>query len=222
VRWDGDKLFPPPLAGSSTSLRPSSSMTTGDATAIRGVADGPDAALRYAVQHGGARVLTVRRSRWLPCRNQIADLLGQPPVDASAAFVEALREVARSRRIADFGVVLRADAPGADARARTNLQRVIDEAWTMLARQWSQAEVLLLDALTPFGRYAGGMKVLNMLLENARQAGRAGGPRTLVLLCPAENEKQEPRIGEFAVGLTSAADEWIVASSTWLTRSTVA
>jgi hypothetical protein len=81
--------------------------------------------------------------------------------------------------------------------------------------------VLVLDALTPFGRYAGGMALLGRLLDAARQAGRDGGPRTLVLLCPAQDEQQAPRIGTEAVGLTTA-EEWIVTPSAWTSTAMVA
>jgi len=60
--------------------------------------------------------------------------------------------VARERRIADFDVVLRADAADADPRARTNLQRVVTEAWQKLAARWIGSDTLVLDGLTPFGR----------------------------------------------------------------------
>lgn len=143
------------------------------------------------------------------------------PVDASAGFVGALREVARERRIADFGVVLRADAPDADSRARTNLARVVDEAWQKLEAQWAGTEVLVLDGLTPFGRYAGGMAVLDRVLGAARRAGRPRGPRTAVLLCAAQDEQLAPRIGTEAIGLVTA-EEWVVAPSSWAARGSVA
>jgi hypothetical protein len=88
-------------------------------------------------------------------------------VDASAAFVAALGQVAADRRIPDFGIVLQADVPPpTPARAP------------------------------------------------ARDAGKGGGPRTVVLLCPAEDARRPPRIDSFAIGVTSA-EEWIVAPSAW-------
>ncbi|GEL17300.1 BREX system serine/threonine kinase PglW [Pseudonocardia asaccharolytica] len=221
LRWDGDLLVPPRTVASSSSWR-SETSTGGAAVAAAPAGEsGPEARLRYVLEHGGVRMVTVRRSRWAACRRHVAGLVGAEVVDASAAFVSALREIARERRIADFGVVLRADAPDADPRARANLQRVVDEAWVRLRDGWDAADVLVLDALTPFGRYPGGVAVLDRLLDAARRAGRDGGPRTVVLLCPAQDEQQAPRIGAQAVGLTTA-EEWIVAPARWTAAATVA
>jgi hypothetical protein len=220
VRWDGSRILPL-MPATSTSLR-SSTSTGGLLSQLPGgVVDGPDARLRYAMGHGGARMLTFRSKHWADCRAHLAELVGHDPIDASAAFVGALREVARELRITDFGVLLRADAPDADPRARSNFQRVVDRAWTRLAEQWTQAEVLVLDGLTPFGRYTGGMAVLDTLLENARQAGRYRGPRTVLLLCPSQDELEPPSIGEQAIS-RATAEEWIVGTSAWLSRPTVA
>lgn len=220
LRWDGDRLAPPRTASATTSWQ---SRSTGERAqgAVPAVASGPDARLRHALHDGGVRVVTFRRSRWAATRIHVRRLAGVAPVDASAGFVGALREVARERRIADFGVVLRADAPDADSRARTNLARVVDEAWQKLEAQWAGTEVLVLDGLTPFGRYAGGMAVLDRVLGAARRAGRPRGPRTAVLLCAAQDEQLAPRIGTEAIGLVTA-EEWVVAPSSWAARGSVA
>jgi hypothetical protein len=211
--WNGDRLVLPGTSVRSSSWR--SSTSTGRAPVpAAGGGDGPDARLRTILRDGGVRVVTVRRSRWAPCRRYLGAVTGVEPVDVSTAFVEALRDVARDRRITDFSVVLRADAPDAEPRARTNLDRVVGEAWTRLTERWASADVLVLDALTPFGRYAGGAAVLARLLDHARRAGRDGGPRTVVLLCPAQDEHQPPRIGTETVGLVSP-EEWVVAPSAW-------
>lgn len=221
LAWDGGKLVPPRTGSASSSWR-SSTSTAGSAAAVPpGLGDGPDARLQYVLRHGGARMVTFRRSRWEACRDHVVTVLGVDAVDASAAFVAALREVARERRITDFSVVLRADAPDAEQRARTNLDRVVADAWVRLAEVWNATDVLVLDALTPLGRYAGGMALLDRLLDSARRAGRDGGPRTVVLLCPGQDEQQAPRIGSEAVGLTTA-EEWIVAPSAWRSTATVA
>lgn len=220
LRWDGERLVPPSTALASSSLQ---SETSGAAPVVPlgSPESGPGARLAAAVRAGGARLVTFRRSRWARCRRQVAELTGVEPVDASAVFVSALHEVADELRITNFDVVLRADAPDADPRARTNLQRVVDVVWTRLERQWSGTDVLLLDALTPFGRYQGGMTLLGRLLEAGRQAGRDGGPRTVVLLCPAQDEQLAPRIGAQAIGLTTA-EEWIIAPSSWTSAVSVA
>jgi hypothetical protein len=164
-------------------------------------------------------VVTFRRSRWPATRAHVSALAEVDAVDASAAFVEALRAVARERKIASFDVVLRADAPDADSRARTNLQQVVGEAWARLDDAWSGTDVLVLDALTPFGRYAGGMALLDRVLDAARRGGRNRGPRTVILLCAAQDEHEAPRIGTQAVGLETS-EEWVIAPSSWSRAAT--
>ncbi|WP_300007723.1 BREX system serine/threonine kinase PglW [Pseudonocardia sp.] len=219
LRWDGEHLVPPGGPDTRSSTRSGHTGTGHGRGGPAAAADGgPDARLRHVLDQGGTRLVTVRRSGWAAARDRAAAVLGVEPVDASAAFVGALREVARERRISDFDVVLRADAPDADSRARTNLGRVIAQAWDRLESTWMAQPVLLLDALTPFGRYEGGMALLDRLLAAARTAGRDGGPRTLVLLCPAQDEQQPPRIGTHVVGLTTG-EEWVVAPSRWATAA---
>ncbi|MGQ0480074.1 MAG: BREX system serine/threonine kinase PglW [Pseudonocardia sp.] len=219
LRWDGDRLAPPRTTAASSTWAPTTAGGRGAAGSP--VDTGPDLALRQVLRSGGARVVTFRRSRWSATREYVRSVAGVDVVDASSAFVTALREVARDRRIADFDVVLRADAPDADPRARTNLNRVVDEAWQRLSLVWTSAEVLVLDGLTPFGRYPGGAAQLNRLLDGARRAGRDGGPRTLILLCAARDENEPPRIGTEAIGLETA-QEWVVAPSSWTPAATVA
>lgn len=176
LRWDGHRLAPPQTVATSSSAQSRSSVGEPPASADAAI-DGPEARLRYALSHGGARVVTFRRSRWAATRRRVCELAGIDAVDASAAFVGALRAVARERNIADFDMVLSADAPDADQRARKNLQRVVDEAWTRLDDALSATDVLVLDALTPFGRYSGGTALLDRVLDAARRGGRerAGG-----------------------------------------------
>ncbi len=162
------------------------------------------------------RVVTVRRSRWPQARARLAASLDVPLRDAGAEFVGALRAIATERKIPDFDVVRRADAAEPGSRAHTNLQRVVAAAFERLERDWSRSDVLALEGLTPLGRYAGGPALLERLADRARQAGREGGPSTLVLLCPAEDEREHPRIGNHVVGLVTT-EEWIVATSAWLT-----
>jgi hypothetical protein len=41
-----------------------------------------------------------------------------------------------------------------------------------------------------------------------------------VLLCPAEDERQPPRIGAHVVGLVTP-EEWVVTTSAWLTGEAI-
>ncbi|WP_219414066.1 BREX system serine/threonine kinase PglW [Pseudonocardia nigra] len=218
LRWDGERLVPPTSVTASSSRQPETSVGPATGVAVAAVGGEPEARIAYVLDHGGARLVTFRRSRWAAGRRRVTEVTGVEPVDVSAAFVGALRQVAAQRRITDFGLVLRADAPDADARARSNLHRVVDAAWEQLEREWSERDVLVLDQLTPLGRYAGGPALLNRVLDAARVAGRNGGPRTVVLLCPAEDGRQPPRIDGHAIGIESA-EEWIVAPSSWTSAS---
>lgn len=212
LRWNGELLVPPTAAASSSSRQ--SDLPGGPGPVGVPAGGAPEVRIAHVLAHGGVRLVTFRRSRWAACRRRVAEVAGVEPLDVSAAFVAALRDEAAQRRITDFGVVLRADAPDADARSRANLQRVVDAAWGTLEQQWSEHEVLVLDQLTPLGRYAGGAALLNRVLASARTAGRDDGPRTVVLLCPAEDGRQAPRIGTHAIGMTSA-EEWIIAPAGW-------
>lgn len=214
LRWNGTVFCPPePSISGHTSLRLSSSLSPA-ASAGSAAAD-VATRLAHVAAHGGVRVVTVRRSGWSRCRSRLAAVLDVPVRDASAEFVAALREVATERKIPDFSVVLRADAAGAGSKAHTNLQRVVAAAFEKLEQQWSTAGVLLLDGLTPLGRYPGGPALLERLADRARRAGREGKPSALVLLCPAEDERQQPRVGAHAVGLVTP-EEWVVATAAWL------
>lgn len=166
------------------------------------------------------RVITVRRSRWAQGRARLAAALDVPVRDAGTEFVTALRAVATERKIPDFGVVLHADAAEPGSRDHINLQRVVAAAFERLEQDWSRPGMLALQGLTPLGRYTGGPALLDRLADRARQAGRDGGPSALVLLCPAEDERQPPRIGPHAVGLVTP-EEWVVGTSAWLSGEAV-
>ncbi|MGH3910031.1 MAG: BREX system serine/threonine kinase PglW, partial [Pseudonocardiaceae bacterium] len=170
MRWDGTRFAPPDTSLSGdTSLRRSNSM--GSASLPGSAAADVAARLTRVVTHGGVRVVTARRPGWARCRSRLAAILGVPARDVSSEFVGALRAVATERKIPDFSVVLRADAADADSRARTNLQRVVAAAFERLEQQWSESGVLLLDGLTPLGRYPGGTALLERLAHRARRAG---------------------------------------------------
>lgn len=215
LRFDGARFFPPERRPTGYSpVRSSSSVGTAAGHSGTAAAD-VGSRLAHAAEHGGMRVITVRRSRWPQARARLATTLDVPLRDAGAEFVAALRAVAAERKIPDFDVVRRADAAEPGSRAHTNLQRVVAAAFERLERDWSEAGVLALAGLTPLGRYAGGPALLERLADRARLAGREGGPSALVLLCPAEDEREHPRIGDHVVGLVTT-EEWVVATSAWL------
>ncbi|GAA4535324.1 BREX system serine/threonine kinase PglW [Pseudonocardia xishanensis] len=220
LHWTGERYAPPSTAEELSSSQ--TGVSIGGVVPVVSVGEsGPDDRLQYALRQGGARVVTFRRSRWAPTSVHIAAVTGAEVVDASAAFVRTLRAVAAERRIPDFGVVLRADAPDADARAQGNLGRLVGEAWERLDQEWAQADVLVLDDLTAFARHDAGTALLNRLLDAARRGGRERGPRVLVLLVAAANEQDAPRIGDQAVGLVTS-EEWIVAPSSWAAATSAA
>ncbi|MGI8814863.1 MAG: hypothetical protein ACR2G2_06120 [Pseudonocardia sp.] len=126
LAWDGNRLMPPPLPGATSTRLPSTASGRAPVSAASG--SGPGARLGYALRHGGARVVTFRRSRWAATRDRVCELAGVQTTDASAAFVGALRKVASELLIPDFDVILQADAPSADPGDRTNLQQVVAES----------------------------------------------------------------------------------------------
>jgi hypothetical protein len=72
--------------------------------------------------------------------------------------------------------------------------------------------------LTPFGRYPAATVLLERLTARARYGpGTEGltGPDALVLLSPAGDETQPPRIGEYTIRINTP-EEWVIARSTWL------
>jgi len=219
LRWDGARFAPERQPTGYTSLGTS---TSAGAAASAGGTAAADVSSRLArvAEHGGMRVITMRRSRWAQGRARLADALDVPVRDAGSEFVAALRAVATERKIPDFAVVLRADAAEPGSRDHTNLQRVVAAVFERLEQDWSRPGVLALEGLTPLGRYAGGPPLLERLADRARRAGRDGGPSALVLLCPAEDERQPPRIGNHAVGLVTP-EEWIVGTSAWLSGEAV-
>lgn len=211
VRWDGEAVRPlTTLARSSSQLEPTSATVAG-----------ADPRLDRVVRDGGVRIVTARRSAWPSARARVAATTGATVRDAGAEFAVAVREVAAEHGVRSFTTVLRADAADAPARARTNLTKIVALAFERLEERWRAEPVLVLDGLTPFGRYDGAMAVLERLLAAAREAGRGGGPRTVVLLCVAADERTAPHVDDAAIGMVSG-EEWLVATSAWLGGSDAA
>ncbi|GDY33308.1 BREX system serine/threonine kinase PglW [Gandjariella thermophila] len=209
--WDGKVYRPPQLSYTAYSPTPSSKQPP----AVEGTAASDvDARLVEAARHGGFRVITLRRKRWPRARLAVEAVLGEPVVDVSAAFVGALRAVARQRQIPDFDRVLHADAAEPGSRDQLNLQRVVSEACALLEQEWSGRPVLVLDMLTPLGRYPAGAALLERLADRARYGGSDTGPDTLVLLCPTGDEAQRPRIGNYVIDIRTP-EEWVIARSSW-------
>lgn len=185
---------------------------------VRGTAASDvDTRLVEAARHGGVRIVTIRRRRWERARGAVENALGEPMIDVSAAFVAAVRAVAGRLNIPDFGRVLSADAASPGSNDQLNLQRVVSQACKLLEAEWSQREVLALDTLTPLGRYPAGTALLERLASRARYgSGTDGlaGPDALVLLCPAGDETQAPRIGDHVIRVNTP-EEWVIARSPW-------
>lgn len=176
---------------------------------------GADPRLDRVLEYGGVRIVTVRRSSWAAARVRIAAATGARVHDAGAEFAGTMREVADERGVRSFSTVLRADDEEAPARARTNLAKLAGIALERLEERWRAEPVLVLDGLTPFGRYDGAMAVLERLMSSARGAGRDGGPTAVVLLCTAADEQVAPHVDHAAIGMVSA-EEWLVATQEWL------
>jgi serine/threonine protein kinase len=217
LKWDGARFQAPSKVQSDQNTRRRSSSSASGHPIVEGsaTADAP-ARLADAVRYGGVRYVTVRPKRAGEARERIGDIVGEPMLDVSAMFVRTLRAQAKAANIPNFGVVLRADAAHAGSREQLNLDRLLTKTFHALAEELAGRRLLALDGLTPLGRYPSGTALLNGLIENARYGGSADGPDTLILLCPAKDERQEhPHIGPFTLPRNSS-EEWVVGTSSWL------
>ncbi|RSM79382.1 BREX system serine/threonine kinase PglW [Kibdelosporangium aridum] len=216
LNWDGERFHSPSISvtGLASRLRSSSSSSGHPVVEGSASADAP-ARLVDAMRHGGVRFVTVRPRRASKARARIEEIVGVPVLDVSAKFVRILRAQAKAAAISNFEVVLRADAADPGSRDQLNLSRLLDRTFDALAEELAGQRVLVLDGLTPLGRYPAGTAMLNRLIEHARYGGSADGPDTLILLCPAENERQHPRVGAFTLP-QGTPEEWIVGTSAWL------
>lgn len=205
VDWTGKKIRPVTTTAASSSLF----------TPAPVASDGADPRLDRVLQIGGVRIVTARRSRWQEARSRLAAATGATVHDAGTEFATTMREIAAERGVRSFATVLRADADDAPDRARTNLAKIVELALARLESSWRTEPVLALDGLTPFGRYDGAMAMLERLMSSARNAGRDGGPSSLVLLCVAADERAAPHVDRAAIGMVSS-EEWLVASPAWL------
>jgi serine/threonine protein kinase len=213
LTWDGERFRPPSttVTGLASPRRSDSSL----AGAVEGkvMADVP-ARLTEAVRHGGVRFVTVRPKRAARARQEIHEIVAEP-VDVSAMFVRILRAQATAAKIPDFGVVLRADAADPDSRDQLNLARLLARTFDAMAAELAGNRVLVLDGLTPLGRYPAGAKLLNRLIDNARYGGSPDGPDTLILICPAGDERQHPHVGPLTLP-KGTPEEWVMATPSWL------
>ncbi|TDV52018.1 BREX system serine/threonine kinase PglW [Actinophytocola oryzae] len=220
LHWTGERFLPRSVSVTGVAPRSRSDSSSGGQPLVEGsaTADAP-ARLSDAVRHGGVRFVTFRPRRAGKARARVEDIVGVPVFDVSAMFVRILRAQASSAAITDFGVVLRADAAEPGSRDQLNLSRLLTRTFDALAEELAGPRVLALDGLTPLGRYPAGAVLLNRLIEHARYGGSDDGPDTLVLLCPAENERQHPHIGPFTLP-QGTPEEWVVGTSAWLEAHT--
>jgi serine/threonine protein kinase len=217
VFWDGELYRARISETTGVTLVPSSTSSASHPLVSGTAASDVDARLVEAAQRGGVRIVTVRRKRWAQARTAVEAALGLPVVDVTAAFVTALREVAKEYRIPDFDRVLRADAAASGSQDQLNLHRVVEQACAVLERNWARQPVLALDSLTPLGRYPAGQALLDRLTHRARYGAVSGGlagPDALVLLCPAGDETTVPRINDYFIRVNTP-EEWIIARSPW-------
>jgi hypothetical protein len=114
-------------------------------------------------------------------------------------------------------VVLRADAAEPESRDQLNLARLLTRTFDAMAAELAGNRILVLDALIPFGRYPAGAKLLNRLIDNARYGGSPDGPDTLILICPAGDERQHPHVGPLTLP-KGTPEEWVMATSSWLDK----
>lgn len=216
LNWDGERFQPLSVSVTGLTYRRRSGSSSGSHPVVEGsaTADAP-ARLVDAVRHGGVRFVTVRPRRAARARARVEDIVGMPVSDVSAMFVRTLRAQADAAAIRDFGVVLRADAADPGSRDQLNLARLLTRTFEALAEELSGPRTLVLDGLTPLGRYPAGIALLNRLIEHARYGGSVEGPDTLILICPADNERLHPYIGSYTLP-QGTPEEWVVGTSAWL------
>lgn len=107
--------------------------------------------------------------------------------------------------------------PNLGSSDQLNLQRVVTQACELLEVEWTRHAVLPLDSLTPLGRYPAGQALLERLATRARYGSGTDGlaaPDALILLCPAGDETQAPRIGDYVIRVNTP-EEWVIARAPW-------
>ncbi len=226
VRADGDRIFPQTapvtaIAGATTASRAGASVggtRTGGSDPDGARVGDADDRLRYTRTSGGFRVVTVRLGQLASTRQHLFELLEVPATDATRAFLAGVRRVAAQWQMpADLSVVFEADAEPPNSTNGRYLHELVAEVLTGLRTAWlgpDAPSVLLLDNLTPLGRYDPTLRLVGELAERARRGGRDGNPRTVVLLCPAHDAGHAPRIAGSPVVLLGG-EERVVADARW-------
>lgn len=184
--------------------------------------------LAAAAEAGGFRALTVRRSRYLAARTELAlpHRFAAAPVDVAAVFLDALHAQVDPRPRPTWATILRADTAEPGSRAAGNLAEYVRTAWERAAPlltglidasggtgpHGGPAPLLLHDAGI-FGRYAGrGMDVLFALAERARAGGRP-----VWVLCPTTEPTRPPRL-DGALVQVATESEWVALPDAWTTN----
>jgi hypothetical protein len=229
VRAEGQKIVPQTAALTAVvdrSLTGTEFRTSGGlaeaagpmVSAVGGVTD----RLLNARSAGGFRVVTARYDRLARTREHLQDLFGVPATDATRAFLDGIRRIADDWKMTDLSVVFEADAAPAGSPDAVPLRRMVEQTLDALRESWMGPDahsVLLLDDLTPLGRYDPQLRLVNQLAARARRGGNDGHPRTVVLLCAAAEDRRSPRIAGRPVTVLSR-EEWLIADPRWATAPT--
>lgn len=176
-----------------------------------------DDRIANAREQGGFRAVTARLARLARTREHLGDLLDVPATDATRAFVEGVHRVVAESNITDETVVFDADAQPPDSPDGRMLGDLLAEVLSGLRTAWLGPDappVLLLENLTPLGRYDSTLRLVADLAERARRGGQDGNPRTVVLLCAATESRRPPKIAGVPVVLLGR-EEWVVADPEW-------
>ncbi|MCM3886263.1 BREX system serine/threonine kinase PglW [Frankia sp. R82] len=243
LEWDAarDGYVPPYRLLTSTGLGSRATPSVRQPTNLgsrpaRQVHDSPEQAaaslaeqrLVAAAEAGGFRALTVRRSRYLAARAELAlpHRFAAEPVDVAAVFLDALHAQVDPRPRPTWATILRADTAEPGSRAAGNLAEYVRTAWDRAAPllaglidtpgrtgpHGGPAPLLLHDAGI-FGRYAGrGMDLLFALAERARAGGRP-----VWVLCPTTEPTRPPRL-DGALVQVATESEWIALPDAWITN----
>jgi serine/threonine protein kinase len=171
--------------------------------------------LAGAAAEGGFRALTVRLSRYLLARDELASRFAVEPLNVAALFLAAFHELVDPRRKPTWATILGADAAEPGSRDAVKLGEYVSGAWErarprlLAALATGAAEPLLLHDAAPLARY-GAMDLLHAMAERAR-----AGERALWLLCPMDDPGHPPRLDGTVVPVVTE-NEWVALPDAWV------
>lgn len=175
-----------------------------------------DARLRASVETGGFVAVTVSPGLLLDAESSLAEAFPVDVVDAEAALVDAMRDVAAEKNIRWDTAVLPADAAGATGPRWDNLTRVARLAADQLEADLLARRTVLLTRPGLLARYGLADTLLDRLRDRTTiTADRSQTLRTLWVLIPADDPDAKPVI-EGVVVPVSSTNQWMTLPEAWV------